>query len=206
MTPTKRLMDITLAFLIGAILLPVFLVLSLAILICDGRPVLYRSERMKTPDTPFYLWKFRTMQTATDDCGVSAGYKDERITQLGARLRRHRLDELPQLFNVLRGDMSFVGPRPPLRYYVDLHPKLYARVLKNCPGVTGLATLIYHRTEERILAKCQSPAETDEIYERRCIPIKARLDLIWARNQSLCYDTHLIIVTAFRIFTSKSRD
>lgn len=206
MTPTKRLMDICLALLIGAVLAPVILGLSLLILICDGRPVFYLSERMKTPDTPFSLWKFRTMRSAADDFGVSSGYKATRITPLGARLRRHRLDELPQLFNILRGDMSFVGPRPPLRCYVDMHPALYARVLQNRPGVTGLATLTYHRTEERLLANCQSAAETEEVYVRRCIPIKARLDLIWARNQNLCYDTKLIIETALRLFRSKLRD
>ncbi|SLN11187.1 UDP-glucose:undecaprenyl-phosphate glucose-1-phosphate transferase [Roseovarius litorisediminis] len=205
MTPTKRLVDIILALILAAVLAPVVAVISLAILISDGHPVFYRSERMKTPEKPFNLWKFRTMRAVPDDHGVSAAYKSRRITRLGAWLRRHRLDELPQLFNILRGDMSFVGPRPPLRCYVDMYPALYSRVLQNRPGVTGLATLVYHRTEEKLLENCHSASETEEVYVRRCIPMKARLDLIWADNQSLCYDLQLICLTATRLFTSNFR-
>lgn len=203
MTPAKRLLDIGLALILSVLLLPVIVILSLIILLVDGRPVFYLSERMKGPDRAFCLWKFRTMRSAAADSGVSAGYKATRITPLGARLRRHRLDELPQLFNILRGDMSFVGPRPPLRCYVEMFPELYAEVLRSRPGVTGLATLVFHRSEETLLAQCQSPGETEELYVRRCIPRKARLDLIWARNRNICYDIRLIAETALRIFSTK---
>lgn len=113
MTPAKRAFDIGFALLLILLLAPVILVVALLITLIDGRPVLYLSERMRTPDTPFCLWKFRTMRVVENDAGVSSGYKQHRVTALGRRLRAYRLDELPQLLNVLRGDMSFVGPRPP---------------------------------------------------------------------------------------------
>ncbi|WP_294610445.1 sugar transferase [Roseovarius sp.] len=201
MTAEKRLMDIVLALFLAVVLSPLIVMIAIAIILLDGRPVFYLSERMKGPDTPFCLWKFRTMRNTGDDGGVSAGYKQNRITPLGGWLRRQRLDELPQLINILRGDMSFVGPRPPLRRYVELCPDLYARVLQNRPGVTGLATLIYHRTEERLLRVCTTRDTTEATYVRRCIPVKARLDLIWACNQSLWFDLRLIGRTVVRAFT-----
>lgn len=148
MTPAKRLMDIALALVFLLLLSPLLLFVSLCVLIVDGRPILYRSERMKTPTQGFQLWKFRTMSVVETDSGVSGGDKSARITPLGARLRRTRADEMPQLLNILRGDISFVGPRPPLRRYVDLRPDLYEKVLQNRPGVTGLATLTFHATAD----------------------------------------------------------
>ena len=200
MTPAKRLMDIVLALLLLVVLLPAIAIIALLILLRDGRPVFYLSERMKTPTEGFRLWKFRTMTTVAQDSGVSGGDKAARITRIGGRLRRYRLDELPQLFNILRGDMSFVGPRPPLRRYVEMCPETYAQVLRNRPGVTGLATLVFHGAEERLLAPCQSAAETEQVYVRRCIPVKARLDLIWARRRNICYDARLIWQTVARVF------
>ena len=131
---------------------PVLVVLVGVILILDGRPVLYISERMRAPGKPFMLWKFRTMTNVATDSGVSGGDKAHRITRTGAVMRRYRLDEIPQLWNILRGDIGFVGPRPPLRRYVERFPAVYGEVLKDRPGVTGLATLVFHRTEERLFA------------------------------------------------------
>lgn len=199
MTLSKRLMDIILALLLLVVLALPMLAIALWVLIVDGRPVLYPSERMKTPATPFTLWKFRTMRADLNDTGVSGGYKSARITRTGRALRGKRLDELPQLFNILKGDMSFVGPRPPLRRYVDLRPDLYAKVLRNRPGVTGLATLQYHQHEEALIANCADAAETEQVYLKYCVPAKARFDLLWARNRSLCYDAALIVETVRRV-------
>lgn len=205
MTAGKRTMDLVLAVVLSVLLLPVIVLIALLVLFIDGRPVFYRSERMKTPERSFDLWKFRTMKGDPEDFGVSSAFKDGRITALGRMLRRVRLDELPQLYNILRGDMSFVGPRPPLRCYVELRPDLYARILKARPGVTGLATLTYHRTEEKILSRCQTAEQTHETYLRRCVPAKARLDLIWAKHQNLCFDASLILQTVTRIFAPGKR-
>ncbi|KAB2883450.1 MAG: sugar transferase [Albidovulum sp.] len=195
MTVQKRLFDLALALLLLVPLGIVMAVVTLALLVGQGRPVLYGAERMHAPGHPFTLWKFRTMRPATGDSGVSGGDKAARITGPGRFLRRTRLDELPQLFNILRGDMSFVGPRPPLRQYVEAFPALYAEVLACRPGVTGLATLVFHRHEERILASSASSEDTNRVYMRRCIPRKARLDLIYRRRQSLCLDLAILLRT-----------
>jgi len=203
MTWGKRVVDFVFALILITILALAILVIEILILIKDGRPVFYMSKRMKTPKQRFTLWKFRTMTVEAKDASVSAAYKDSKITRLGSALRRRRLDELPQLWNILRGDMSFVGPRPPLPRFVRLRPDIYAKVLQNRPGVTGLATLIFHRREEQILAHCHTMDETDDAYLRRCIPAKARLDLIWARNRSLCFDFIIIFQTISRVFGPK---
>lgn len=197
-TPGRRAMDLAWVVFLLLLLWPVMLVLALIILIQDGRPVFYVSERMKTPQQGFKLLKFRTMTNVDSDSGVSGGDKAHRITKIGAFLRKYRLDELPQLINILRGDISFVGPRPPLRRYVERFPALYAEVLKDRPGVTGLATLIYHQTEERLLADCETAAETEAVYERRCVPKKAKLDVLYARKRTLCSDQRLAVATVFR--------
>lgn len=198
MTPAKRVFDIVVSLLLIVLLMPFVVGLALAILLLDGRPVLYLSERMRSMDEGFTLWKFRTMRADANDRGVSGGDKTSRITRTGQFMRRYRLDEIPQLWNILIGDISFVGPRPPLRRYTESHPRIYADVLRSRPGVTGLATLVFHRTEERLLAPCGSADETEEIYCRRCIPRKAALDLVYQRRRTLCYDARIMLATVLR--------
>lgn len=205
MTTPKRIMDIVLGLLLAVVLFPVYTILALLIMFRDGRPVLYVSERMRTADQGFMLWKFRTMTTSTKDAGVSGGDKVHRITKTGVVMRRFRLDEIPQLYNILRGDISFVGPRPPLRRYVEQFPELYTKVLRSRPGVTGLATLAFHRREEQLLAACQTPEETEAVYVTRCIPIKARLDLIYASDQGLCWDLRLMVATVIRSVSLRAK-
>ena len=197
MTLSKRMLDLAVALGLSILLAPVIAVLALLVLILDGRPVFYISERMKTATTGFQLVKFRTMRTDAADSGVTGADKANRITPLGRFLRRTRLDELPQLWNILKGDMSFVGPRPPLRRYVEDFPALYGAVLRSRPGLTGLATLVYHRHETRLLSASKSAAETEAIYRRACIPRKARLDLIYQRRRSLWMDFCLMWQTIF---------
>lgn len=204
MTWRKRIFDLFFASLLVVILGPVLIWLLIWLLIKEGRPLFYVAERMKAPDVPFKLWKLRTMKTAAADRGVSGGDKTDRITETGAWLRAKRLDEFPQLWNILRGDLSFVGPRPPLREYVERFPDLYADVLKSRPGVTGLATIRFHKHEDRLLARCRTPEETDRIYTRICVPRKARLDLIYQRNQSTCYDFDLVFQTIGNLFRRRA--
>jgi lipopolysaccharide/colanic/teichoic acid biosynthesis glycosyltransferase len=188
-------MDIVLASVLIALLAVPFSALVLWLLWREGRPVFYVSERMRGVDQPFNLWKLRTMTVVPQTKGVSGGDKAGRITPIGRKLRRGRLDELPQLWNILKGDMSFVGPRPPLREYVERFPDLYAQVLKSRPGVTGLASLYYYQHEERLIAACRTPGETDDVYVRRCIPRKAHMDLIYQRRRTFCYDVVLVFRT-----------
>lgn len=198
MTLTKRLFDLLTALALVVLLGPFILAIAIAILIIDGGPVFYVSERMKTPTKGFKLVKFRTMATVATDSGVSGGDKSARITKVGGFLRGKRLDEFPQLWNVIKGDISFVGPRPPLRQYVERYPDIYTKVLKSRPGITGLASIVYHGHEEWLLSKTQTVEETDAVYSRSCIPRKAQLDLIYQKHQNICFDMQLMIRTALR--------
>jgi len=200
MTWRKRIFDLFFSSLLVLVLGPILLGLLLWLLVKQGRPVFYVAERMKGVEQPFDLWKLRTMTMVDRDSGVSGGDKTARITPIGAWLRRRRLDEFPQLYNILKGDLSFVGPRPPLREYVERHPKIYGRVLQSRPGVTGLASIAYHRHETLLLERCDSAEETDQVYSRSCVPTKARLDLIYQRHQSMCYDFDLVFQTIGNIF------
>ncbi|MBC7477889.1 MAG: sugar transferase [Pseudorhodobacter sp.] len=198
MTLTKRLADLILATALCLILTVPFALLILYLLWKEGRPVFYVAERMRAPGRPFALWKLRTMSVVPAEAGVSGGNKTNRITATGRFLRRARLDEVPQLYNVLKGDMSFVGPRPPLRIYVERFPDVYAQVLQSRPGITGLATLVFHRHEEKLLAQCHTAAETDAVYARRCVPRKARIDMIYQRRRTLWMDLGLMAQTLAR--------
>ncbi|MGB3409290.1 MAG: sugar transferase [Jannaschia sp.] len=192
MTPGKRLFDILFSLYLMAFLGPVIAIVTWKLWRQKDGPIFYGSERMKTPTEAFTLWKFRTMTPDPNDTGVTGGNKANRITPLGAALRRRRLDELPQLWNILRGDVSFVGPRPPLRRYVEMCPDLYAQVLMSRPGVTGLASLIYAPHEDRLLAACRTAEETEAKYLTHCIPRKAALDLLYQRHRTFWMDVRLI--------------
>jgi len=199
MTFGKRILDLAIVLIILPIVLPVGIVIALAILLTDGRPVIFKQERMRSTSEGFMLWKFRTMRHDPADAGVAGGDKKDRITAVGRVLRRTHFDEIPQAVNVLRGDVSLVGPRPPLRDYVERYPEIYDRVLKSRPGLTGLASYFYSKHEAWILRDCQTPEETDAVYVRRCVPQKARLDLIYQKHQSVWLDLWLFWITAARI-------
>lgn len=198
MTPVKRLSDVFFAMILAVVLLPVMVVIGLTILFVDGRPILYVSDRAKSQRETFRLVKFRTMRPDDSDSGASGGHKSNRITGTGAFLRRTRLDEVPQLWNILVGDMSFVGPRPPLPIYVERFPQIYGKVLNSRPGVTGLASIYFNEHEALLLDGCTTQQENEQVYEARCIPRKAQLDLIYARNRNFCTDLWLMLATVFK--------
>ncbi|WP_413718510.1 sugar transferase [Silicimonas sp. MF1-12-2] len=190
-----------------ALLLAPFALLVLAVLYAvvvplHGRPFIFASERMRGPNKSFHLYKIRTLhppEPASEET-VLCGTQARRVTPVGKFLRRTRLDELPQIFNVLKGDMRFVGPRPPLRRYVEAYPELYAEILKDTPpGITGLATVMVHRREERLLSLCNDPIEADRIYRTYCIPLKARLDLIYRDNRSFSLNALVLYRTLSRL-------
>ena len=200
MTWQKRIYDLFFASLLVVILGPVVLLLVIYIYFKQGRPLFYVAERMKTPDQSFGLVKFRTMTVVDEDQGVSGAHKASRVTPLGAKLRAKRMDEFPQLWNIIKGDLSFVGPRPPLREYVERFPDIYKEVLKSRPGVTGLATIRFHKHEDKLLSRCTTSEQTDDVYCRICIPRKARLDLLYQRDQNMCYDFDLVFQTIANLF------
>ena len=196
---SRRIADIVIVLAMAPLALPLFGLVAVLVRLLDGAPVLHVAERMQTPERAFRLYKFRSMHAGVERTGVLGGDRADLITPLGRWLRRTRLDELPQLWNILKGDMSFVGPRPPERLYVTRCPELYARVLRRRPGLTGLATLTFHAHEERLLAACRTAAETDAVYMRRCVPRKAQLDLIWQEKSTLCGDLWLLLRSFGRV-------
>ena len=172
------------------LLAPVLAALAVAILWDDGAPVFFGQTRVGRKGKPFRIWKFRTMRTGSQGTVITAA-GDPRVTRAGAVLRRCKLDELPQLFNVLKGDMSLVGPRPEVPEYVQLEAPIWQAVLQVRPGVTDLATLLY-RDEEKLLGASDDPTA---FYREIVLPAKLRLNLGYLRSRSFLRDLKLILLT-----------
>ncbi|RME14103.1 MAG: sugar transferase [Bacteroidetes bacterium] len=193
----KRGIDIFFSLLILILLLPVFLIIGVLILWDDGFPVFYRQKRIGRNFKPFDLIKFRTMYKDADKKGLlTVGSKDSRVTRVGYYLRKYKLDELPQFINVLKGDMSIVGPRPEVPKYVALYNERQKRVLSVRPGITDEASLKYI-DESDVLAKSDNP-ERD--YIEKIMPEKLEINLNYIENSSILYDIKIIIKTALRMF------
>jgi len=188
----KRLFDIVFSLLVLVILLPVFIIISLLIIIDDGFPVFYLQERIGKDFKPFRLIKFRTMYKDADKKGLlTTSSKDSRITKVGYYLRKYKLDELPQFINVLIGDMSVVGPRPEVRKYVKLYNDEQKKVLSVKPGITDEASLKYI-DESDILAKSDDPEKT---YIEQIMPEKLSINLYYIKHQNFFYDLKIIFQT-----------
>jgi lipopolysaccharide/colanic/teichoic acid biosynthesis glycosyltransferase len=170
----KRTIDLA-ASGAGLILLgPLFLVIAIAVKSTSRGPVFFRQERLGRGGVPFRIFKFRTMVSGAERQGARVtGAGDSRITPVGAFLRRHKLDELPQLINVLRGEMSLVGPRPEVPEFAAVYPEEFARLLTVKPGITHRATQLF-RNEEQILAAAADPRT---FYVERILPRKLSLYL-----------------------------
>jgi lipopolysaccharide/colanic/teichoic acid biosynthesis glycosyltransferase len=185
------LLESLLAALGIVLFFPIFVAAALAILVEDGMPVLYRQKRIGLWGRPFYILKFRSMR-ATPGAMVTSS-TDARITHIGRFLRRYKIDELPQLVNVLKGEISFVGPRPEVSAYVDPSEPAWQRVLAIKPGITDLATLIY-RNEEEMLAEATDP---DRLYREVILPTKLHLNSEYHKVRSLKNDMKLLFLTAW---------
>jgi len=188
----KRIYDIGWAALGLAVLSPVLAVIALLVKLFDGGPVLFRQQRVGLGGRLFWICKFRTMVVAADRQGPGVTRDgDARITRVGRWLRKTKLDELPQLWNVLVGDMSFVGPRPELPRYVARYTAAQREILRFKPGITDLATLAF-RNEEELLA---SAAEVESFYLKQCVPRKIELNLQYQAQANLWRDTQVILRT-----------
>ncbi len=174
---------------------PVFLAAALAIRIEDGSPVLFRQVRVGRNGRPFQLLKFRSMRVSNAGTQVTAA-GDNRITRTGGFLRKFKLDELPQLWNVVRGDISLIGPRPEVPAFVDMQDPTWQEILEVRPGITDLATLIY-RNEEQILG---GHADPEEAYRNHVLPAKLQLNLLYMQNRSLLTDLRLLFLTVYLSF------
>ncbi len=174
---------------------PVLLVAAFAVAIESGFPILFRQNRAGLGGKPFELLKFRSMRTANGGPLITAN-GDSRVTRSGRILRRYKLDELPQLWNIVRGDMQFIGPRPEVFRYVDIQDSVWSEVLKARPGITDLATLVY-RDEEGILAAAGDP---EFHYRNSVLPHKLALSIHYATNRTLFSDLRLLSMTALYSF------
>jgi len=192
----KRILDITLALAGLLLLLPVWILVAILIKLSDRGPVVFRQERIGKGFRPFTLYKFRSMVVDAPRLGPQITAADDpRVTGIGRILRKTKIDELPQLFNVLKGDMSLVGPRPEVRKYVDLFRSDYEEVLTVRPGITDIASITY-RDESPLLEKAKDP---DDEYRHVILPEKLRLAKEYVRRASVGYDLKLIFTTLFSL-------
>ena len=193
----KRAFDIVVSFLGLAVLSPLLLLVALVIKLESSGPILFRQERIGRQFHPFFIFKFRTMVHDPSGRGrLITASDDPRITRVGRLLRKTKIDELPQLINVLKGDMSLVGPRPEVRQYVGLFQQDYEEILKIRPGITDLASLKY-RNEEAILGHS---GHLEEEYVKRVLPDKIRLAKDYLRHSSFVFDLRLMLMTLFKLF------
>jgi len=188
----KRLFDIVFSFLGLVILSPLLTVIALLIRLDSPGPALYRGTRVGLWGKPFKMLKFRTMVVNADKIGgPSTADDDPRVTRVGRFLRNYKLDELPQLINVLRGDMSLVGPRPEVQHYVDMFTEEEKAILSVRPGVTDWASL-WNSDEGAILAGAEDP---EQAYMELIRPTKLRLQLKYVRERSFGVDLQIILKT-----------
>lgn len=186
----KRLFDMVCAALGLLVLSPVLLVCALLVGLTSPGGVLFRQERVGKDGVPFTIYKFRSMRKDNAGLKISTS-RDTRITPVGRVLRKTKLDELPQLWNVLKGDMSFVGPRPEVREYTDLYTPEQRQVLLLRPGITGLASIRY-RNENELLTASDDPNRT---YIEEIMPAKLALDMEYIPRACVSYDIKLILET-----------
>ena len=176
-----RVLDFTFSLIGLIILAPVLLVLAAIIKMSSKGPVFYMQSRVGKHGKDFRVFKFRSMFTDADKKGLlTVGGKDNRITPIGYYLRKYKLDELPQLLNVLRGEMSIVGPRPEVRRYVDLYNTEQRQVLTVLPGITDYASIAF-RNENEILGMAANP---EEMYVKEIMPKKIELNFSYINNRS----------------------
>jgi len=192
----KRLFDIIFSSLGLLFLGPLLVVVAFIIKLDSPGPVLFLQERIGKNFRPFSIYKFRSMSVDAPQKGPSITVGgDKRVTRVGKFLRRYKIDELPQLINVLRGEMSFVGPRPEVRKYVELFRKDYEKLLTIRPGITVPAS-IHFSDEENVLS---SSVNWEETYMTKILPEKIRLAEAYVDNHTILTDIRLIVQTFFKI-------
>lgn len=193
----KRVFDILFAIIGILVLLPIFFIISLLIKIDSKGPVLFKQIRVGLNSEEFEIYKFRTMVVNAENLGkqITVG-NDCRITKVGKFLRKNKMDELPQLFNVLKGDMSFVGPRPEVPKYVKFYNEEEREILKVRPGITDLASINY-RNESEILGDIEEP---EQYYIDIIMKEKIKLNKIYLNNVNIFIDIKIILKTIIKCF------
>jgi lipopolysaccharide/colanic/teichoic acid biosynthesis glycosyltransferase len=188
----RRALDVLVASSVLVVAAPLWGVIAVVVRYTSPGPILYAGRRVGLNGRPFAMYKFRTMRVGADRSGPGiTGSRDPRVTPVGRLLRATKLDELPQLVNVVQGDMSLVGPRPEAPEYVALYDDRQRRVLTVRPGITGPTQLLY-RHEERLL----QAADVDHQYRTELLPKKLESDLRYVADRTLWGDIRLIVATA----------
>jgi len=199
MTPTydtvKRCIDLAVAIVLLLVLSPVLAVAAIAVKCSGSGPIFFRQVRVGRGGKPFEIVKFRTMRTTSSPGPLITGAGDPRVTRVGRVLRRWKVDELPQLVNVLRGEMSFVGPRPEVPRYVNMFAEQYRELLAVRPGITDIASMAF-RDEETLLGRSSNP---EDLYVREILPRKLALSHAYVRRRSFGLDLRLIARTVAAI-------
>jgi lipopolysaccharide/colanic/teichoic acid biosynthesis glycosyltransferase len=193
----KRVFDILFSFFGLVLVLPLFGLIIISMKITTKGPIIYKQLRVGINNNDFFIFKFRTMFVNADKLGLlTVGERDPRVTKIGFYLRKYKLDELPQLINVFCGDMSFVGPRPEVRKYVDLYNPMQMQVLNVRPGITDLASIEF-RNENELLSCQENP---DRYYIEVVMPQKLQINLNYLEKRNLIKDIGVIISTFWSIF------
>ncbi|KAB1071430.1 sugar transferase [Tamlana haliotis] len=194
----KRCFDFVFALLGLIVLLPFFLIIIILIKFDSPGPIFFIQTRVGKDNKDFNIYKFRTMRAESDSKGLlTLGNHDSRVTNAGYILRRYKIDEFPQLINIIKGDMSFVGPRPELRHYVNYYSEDDMRIFQVRPGITGLASLKY-RNEVELLEKADDP---EKFFIETIIPDKLRYNKEYIKKQNFFFDVQLIMLTVIKVIT-----
>jgi len=194
----KRLFDIIFSFAGLIILSPILLVIALLVAAGSRGGIFYKQSRVGRNNKDFKVFKFRTMYTGADQKGLlTVGGNDSRITKIGYYLRKYKLDELPQLLNVFFGSMSFVGPRPEVRKYVDLYSDSQKKVLSVKPGITDYASIEYF-SENELLARSADPEAT---YIKQIMPAKLELNKKYIAEAGIVTDVKIILKTLKKVIS-----
>ena len=191
----KRLFDIIVSGLAIVILSPVFVIVAILIVITGGFPIIFCQSRVGKNRKNFTVYKFRTMNVAKSISKQGDLGNNKRITTIGKFLRKTKIDEFPQLWNVLRGDMSIVGPRPELEYWTKIYKSRWDKVLTIRPGITDEASIIY-KNEEHILSNSKNPTKA---YEKEILPAKLSSYEEYVDNNNLFVDLKIIIKTIIAV-------
>lgn len=193
---SKRLFDIVMSFLLCVLLSPIFLIIAIWIKLDSDGPIFYRQERVTQYGRIFRIFKFRTMIVNADKIGtLVTTHNDSRITKVGEKIRKCRLDEIPQLFNILLGDMSFVGTRPEVKKYVDQYTNEMKATLLLPAGVTSLASINYKNEDEIISKYINEISSIDEIYIKKILPEKMKYNLEYLKEFQVMKDVKLCVKT-----------
>jgi len=200
----KRILDLFLAAICLIVLFPFFIIVPILIWLEDFKCPIFKAERMGLNGKKFNCYKFRSMSLCAnmeENVGITcAGKAKHRVTKIGKFIRAYRIDEFPQIFNILKGDMSFVGPRPQSEKYTLIYPKEYKKILSVRPGITGLCTIKFYFIEEKMIKESNNPEKT---YIEKILPLKFKYNFFYVENNGIILDIKIIIWTIIDVLYHK---